>query len=138
MWSCLSIISLLAEAGDAASNTGDSGSGGAGQPSFGPMMWMIPIFIIFIIFQMMFNNPQKKEKKRLDELKNRLKKNDPIETAGGILGTVVELHADKEEVTIKVDDNLRLRMRLRSVYARTTTDGKSTADSPAPESTPSN
>ena len=82
------------------------------------LIWMIPFFAIMILFQFMFS-PQKKEQKRVAQMKEALKKNDPIVTAGGILGTIVQVHTDRDEATVKVDENTRLRMKLGSIYPAT-------------------
>jgi preprotein translocase subunit YajC len=42
-----------------------------------------------------------------------LKKNDRVVTIGGIIGTVASTSQDGREVTLKIDDNARLRV-LRS------------------------
>lgn len=89
-----------------------------GEPAGNPLMWMIPALVIFFLFQLFFaSSPQKREMKRIEELKSTLKKNDAVVTAGGILGTVAIVSPEKSEVTIKVDDNTRLRVQMRSVYA---------------------
>ena len=90
----------------------------AAPPPSNPLMWMIPALLIFFLFQMFFaSNPHKRELKHIDLLKSTLKKNDPVVTAGGILGTVANVSPEKNEVTIKVDDNTRIRVQMRSVLA---------------------
>ncbi len=83
------------------------------QPNL--LIWMFPFLAIMILFQFMFS-PQKKEQKRVAQMKEGLKKNDPIVTAGGIIGTIVQVHTDRDEATVKVDENTRLRMKLSSIY----------------------
>lgn len=102
---------------------------GQGQGEGGnPLMWMIPALVIFFLFQLFFaSNPQKREAKRIEELKSTLKKNDPVVTAGGIMGTVAIVSPERNEVTIKVDDNTRLRVQMRSVYAIPKDEGKTSA-----------
>ncbi|WP_166822948.1 preprotein translocase subunit YajC [Thalassoroseus pseudoceratinae] len=95
------------------------------------LMWMFPFLAIMILFQFMFS-PQKKEQKRVEQLKSSLKKNDSIVTAGGILGTIVQVHTERDEATVKVDENTRLRMKLGSIYAAgsaTDSDKKSDTES---------
>jgi preprotein translocase subunit YajC len=87
-------------------------------PSTSPLMWMIPALLIFFLFQMFFSSsPQRREQKHIEHLKSTLKKNDPVVTAGGIMGTVAIVSPEKQEVTIKVDDNTRLRVQMRSILA---------------------
>ena len=67
--------------------------------------------------------PQRNEQKRHQELLGSLKKNDQVQTVGGIIGTVVTVSDDY--VTIKVDDNTRLKIRRSSIQGLVTEDNKS-------------
>jgi preprotein translocase subunit YajC len=44
-----------------------------------------------------------------------MKKNDRIITIGGLIGTVASISNDGKEVTIKVDDNTRLKFLSNSI-----------------------
>ena len=102
------------------------------------LMWMIPALLIFFLFQMFFaSSPQKREEKRIAELKSVLKKNDAVVTAGGILGTVANISPEKNEVTVKVDDNTKIRVQMRSVWPLPKDEGKAEkpkSEEPKPES----
>ena len=78
----------------------------------------IPMLIVFLLFQMTMGNPQRREKKRQEEMLKELKKNDRVITIGGIIGTVANVAPDFTEVTIKVDDNTRLKMQGSSIRSR--------------------
>jgi preprotein translocase subunit YajC len=88
-------------------------------PEVNPLQLMLlPLLAIFMIWMFMFTGPgaqRRREEKRVGELLSNLKKNDPVVTIGGIMGTVVNVSADRREVTIKVDDNTRLRMRASAI-----------------------
>ena len=71
-------------------------------------------WVLLIIFQFMFG-PHRREQRRKEELLKSLKKNDRVVTIGGIYGTVANIATDKNEVTLKVDDNTRLKMTLDSI-----------------------
>ena len=64
----------------------------------------------------------------MTQMLDSLKKNDRVVTAGGIVGTVVNVQKGSEEVTVKVDEstNTKLRM-LRSSIARVVSDDESDA-----------
>jgi preprotein translocase subunit YajC len=79
-----------------------------------------------------YYSPQKREQKHLEQLKSTLKKNDPVVTAGGIMGTVASVSPERNEVTIKVDDNTRLRVQMRSVLALSKEEGKDAKPEPPP------
>jgi preprotein translocase subunit YajC len=85
-------------------------------PGGGLLMWLFPLMLIFLLWSFLFNNPQKREQKRIEQLKSTLKKNDPVVTAGGILGTIANIFPERNEVVVKVDDNTKLRMRMTSIY----------------------
>ncbi|MEW4529315.1 MAG: preprotein translocase subunit YajC [Maioricimonas sp. JB045] len=113
------LMVLLAQNGDA--------------PAPGPEpvpFWVLlaPILIVAVLYQLMISGPQRREQAKRDEMLKGLKKNDPIVTIGGILGTVVTVSEDGSEVTIRVDDNTRLKMRrdaIREVIRKETAgDGK--------------
>ena len=44
-----------------------------------------------------------------------LKKNDKVLTSSGIYGTVTAISEKEDEITVKVDDNVRLRMTKESI-----------------------
>ncbi len=83
---------------------------------FGP-----PVILLFIM-QTMFGRNDNKDKTKQNEFIATLKKNDPVVTIGGIYGTFISVSEDKTEVTIKVDENSRLKMQasaIRQVSAKT-------------------
>ncbi|QDU39114.1 preprotein translocase subunit YajC [Maioricimonas rarisocia] len=119
------LIVLLAQNG---------GDAPAAQPEPVPF-WVLlaPILIVAVLYQLMISGPQRREQARRDEMLKGLKKNDPIVTIGGILGTVVSVSEDGSEVTVRVDDNARLKMRrdaIREVIRKeTAADGKNESKS---------
>ncbi|HEX3316096.1 MAG TPA: preprotein translocase subunit YajC, partial [Gemmataceae bacterium] len=44
-----------------------------------------------------------------------LKKNDEVLTSSGFIGTVANLREGEDEVTIKLDDNCKVRMKRSSI-----------------------
>ncbi|HUG90023.1 MAG TPA: preprotein translocase subunit YajC [Planctomycetaceae bacterium] len=91
----------------------------APPPEGNPFSLMLPaLFLILIVWMFMFTGPgaqRRREQKRVTDLLSTLKKNDPVVTIGGIMGTVVNVALDRQEVTIKVDENTRLRMRASAI-----------------------
>jgi preprotein translocase subunit YajC len=79
------------------------------------MVIMIPVLLFMIVMQMFFGRSDAREKTRREQMLASLKKNDPVVTIGGILGTVVSVSEDKSEVTIKVDDNTRLKLQSSAI-----------------------
>lgn len=107
---------LLAAAEEGAKNNGDQG-----MPFW---VMIVPAILIFLVFQMMFGGQHRKEQKRKAELVGSLKKNDRVVTIGGITGSVASISEDKQFVTIKVEDNTRIKM-LASSIQNVVTDEKS-------------
>ncbi|MCH8829089.1 MAG: preprotein translocase subunit YajC [Planctomycetes bacterium] len=84
--------------------------GDNGNPfmSFLPMILMIGFLYYFIIVR-----GNRREKGRRQALMDGLKKNDRVITIGGIIGTIAGTSQDGKEVTLKIDDNCKMKM-LRS------------------------
>ncbi len=118
---------LLTILADAAANAPDPGQGGGlGQLLivFGPL-----IIAFLVINHLVITRPQQKEQQRHQEMLGSLKKNDRVVTAGGIIGTIVSVSEDKKEVTLRVDDNARIKFRAE--YIRGLLDDSAAADSKA-------
>lgn len=84
-------------------------------PSPDPMAMMLPFVAIAVLFYFMLIRPQQREQANRKAMLSTLKKNDRVLTIGGILGTVANISADGEEVTLRVDDNTRIKFRRSSV-----------------------
>ena len=80
-----------------------------------PPSWMqfLPFIAIGLFFYFILLRPQQAEQRRRKELLNQLKKNDKVVTTGGLIGTIADISADGSRVTLKVDDNTRIKF-LRS------------------------
>ncbi len=106
MNSLLANLCLLAE---------EPASGAANQPGMEGMF--IPLMLMAVVFYFLILRPQTKERKKHDQMVNALKKNDRVITAGGIIGTVANVSPDSNEITIKIDDNTRIRVLKSHVNA---------------------
>ena len=76
---------------------------------FAPMVLIGVFFYVFLI------RPQQKESKRRQSLLGALKKNDKVFTSGGLIGTIAEISGDGLRVTLKVDDNTRIKFLRSSI-----------------------
>lgn len=94
----------------AQSATQSRGGGGAFD-----LMW--PLLFVAAFFYFFLYRPQKREADEKRKLMESLKKNDKVLTYSGIYGTIVNLKED--EVTLRVDDQLKVKIRFaRSAIAR--------------------
>jgi preprotein translocase subunit YajC len=82
-----------------------------------PPAWMMyaPFIAIAILFYFVILAPQRRDQKKRDQLRNELKKDDRVVTIGGILGTVANVLPERDEVVVKVDDNLKIRFRRSAI-----------------------
>jgi len=103
MPSLITTILILAE-GEAAQQ----------QPQGGFWVFLFPMLIIVTLFYFM-ESPRRREQSRRDQMLKNMKKNDRVATIGGILGTVVNISTDGKEVTLKVDDNTRIRFKRTAI-----------------------
>ncbi len=99
--------------------SGTPGGGGGGTQQPPPGSGLLPMllfgFLIFMVLTMVMSG--RKEKKKRNELLSSLAKHDKVQTAGGMIGTIVELKGD--EVVLKVDEstNTKIRFSRSSVTA---------------------
>ena len=76
------------------------------------MQFFLPAMIaVMLVYFIMMARPQKKGAQSSERLKD-LKKNDRVVTAGGILGTVVNVRPDTEYTTIRIDESSNTKMQI--------------------------
>lgn len=84
---------------------------------------MVVVLPIMVFFYFIVLRPQRREQATRQAMLAALKKNDRVVTIGGMIGTVANISADGEEVTLKVDDNTKVRMirsSIQRVFAEST------------------
>ena len=100
------------------------------QPSF-IEAFMMPMVLIGVLWYFLLFRPQKRDQGRREELLNAIKKNDRVQTIGGIIGTVASVSDDKKEVTVRVDDNTKIRFvrsAIQTVLKDDAADASKSAD----------
>ena len=87
----------------------------AGQPAAGSSSWsfLLMLALMFLVMWLFMIRPQRREQKRLEEMRNALKKGDKVITAGGIYGVVADV--DERTVQVKVDGEVKLRVDKSSI-----------------------
>lgn len=73
----------------------------------------MPMILIFAIFYLLVFRPQKKEQQEKKKMREGLKKNDQVVTAGGIHGTVVL--TKEKTVVVRVDDSVKIEFDKEAV-----------------------
>ena len=95
---------------------GKAGEGGVLQFLLGPAL---PFVMIGVLAWLMFFRPEGRRRAGYAKLLEGLKKNDRVLTAGGIYGTVVNVQKGSDDVTLKIDENNNVRIRvLRTAITR--------------------
>ncbi len=83
------------------------------QAAPSPMAMLFPFAIMFAIFYLMVFRPQAKERRAHQAMLKNLKKHDEVVTAGGMLGTV--LNVKQDTITVRVDDNVKVEVEKSSI-----------------------
>ena len=81
-------------------------AGASGEGGF--QMFLPFLIIIMAVWVVLVILPQRKEKKKRDEMLANVKKGDTIVTMGGIHGMVANVK--EATVMVKVDDNVKLEL----------------------------
>jgi len=87
----------------------------AGEQGGKPMQFLFLIGGMILIMYFVMFRPQMKEQKRRRAMLAAIKKHDQVLTSGGIYGTVVSVH--ENDVTVKIDDNVRVKVARSAVTA---------------------
>jgi preprotein translocase subunit YajC len=78
-----------------------------------PMFLIIGLMILF--FFVVILPAQRRQRREAESLMSNLKKNDEVVTASGIIGIVSNIKDGGDEVTLKIDDNARIRVLKSSI-----------------------
>ena len=70
----------------------------------------VPIILLVVVFYWIMIRGQRKDRKKHADILGALKRNDRVQTIGGIIGTVVEVRDD--EVVVKVDESSNVKMHF--------------------------
>jgi preprotein translocase subunit YajC len=103
----------------------------AAPPQSSPMDLLFPLILGIAFVYFFIIRPQKQEQTEKQKLLSSLKKNDKVQTTGGLFGTIVNIKED--EVTLRVDDQQKVKLRFaKSAIAKvvgTDAEEKPTSDS---------
>jgi preprotein translocase subunit YajC len=88
--------------------TGPAGAPGGTQSIFASPL--VPLVLVMVVFWFVMSRGRNKEKQRFQQMLDSLKKNDRVQTIGGIIGTVVDVRDD--EVVLKVDEANNVKIRF--------------------------
>ena len=109
---------------DLAYAMGPPPSGGSAGPA-AVLIQLAPIALVLGIFFFLVIRPQQRERRKRDQMLASLKKGDRVVTAGGLIGTIVNV--TERRVSLKLGDTVRVEC-LRSAITGLESDGKTDAD----------
>ncbi len=99
-----SMLTLLAQ---------QSGQGqGQEAPGGGFMGMLLMMLPILVLAYFLLVRPAKQQEKQRQALLAAMKKNDKVVTQGGIIGIVANIKEKEDEVTLKIDENSNVRLRV--------------------------
>ncbi|PQO34415.1 preprotein translocase subunit YajC [Bremerella cremea] len=87
----------------------------------------LPLLAIPVLAYFMMIRPEQKKAAEAKKMLEGIKKNDRVETIGGIIATVVSVKKDQQEVVLRLDDKsgTEMRVRTRAIAGVLSRDGKS-------------
>tara|TARA_B100000959_G_scaffold245311_1_gene269852 strand:- start:230 stop:508 length:279 start_codon:yes stop_codon:yes gene_type:complete len=87
---------------------------------------MVVMGLLFGFFWFFLIRPEKKRQKKLNQMRSEVSKGDKIVTAGGLHGTVTR--HDETTITLKVDDNVRMKFDRNAIGRIASADGGDTSE----------
>jgi preprotein translocase subunit YajC len=99
-------VCFIAQGGD-----GAAGAGQAAQPN--PLFQLVFMgSLIMMMFYFMMIRPRQKQERAHRDMLAALKKNDHVETSGGIKGVVAVVKPEDKEVVLRIDDASGAKLRV--------------------------
>jgi preprotein translocase subunit YajC len=89
------------------------------QPGSG-IFQFLPLILIAVVAYFLLLRPMRKQEQERQAMARNLKKNDEVLTSAGIYGTIVDVSDTDDKITVKVADNVRLKMTKASVLRNLT------------------
>ncbi|GEM_PF-5299372 len=93
------------------------------------MLQMGGFVFLFVMVYLFWWQPAMKQEKELQNqrllLQGTLQKGDQILTSGGIYGTVVSVPEEKDEVILRIEDQVKIRVTRSGVVRNFTKEGSS-------------
>ncbi len=83
---------------------------GAEQPrEASPVAMFVILGIGVVLFYLIMMRPALRDRRKHEDLIKSLKKNDKVLTTGGLIGSFISTSPDGAEITLRVDDNFKLK-----------------------------
>lgn len=79
------------------------------QREASPVAMFVMLGVGVVLFYLMMMRPALRDRRKHEDLIKSLKKNDKVLTSGGMIGFFVSASPDSSEITLRVDDNFKLK-----------------------------
>lgn len=102
----IDLLNLLAQATTAPAS---------GPPPSGTEVFLkniFPLLLVIGLFWWIMSRGRRKEQRRYQDMLNTLKRNDKVQTIGGIIGTIVDVREAEGEVVLKIDEGSNTKVRF--------------------------
>lgn len=76
-----------------------------------PIIGLLPIVLIFVVFYFFMIRPEKKQNKKIAEMRDSLRVGDEVVTIGGIVGKITNVNGDQITLETGADRNKVKMMR---------------------------
>jgi preprotein translocase subunit YajC len=96
---------------------------------FGGLMSFAPLLAIFAVFYFVLIGPERKNRKKREEMLKQIGKGDKVITTSGMYATVVTIQDD--EVTLQIADNVRARFSRAAIQSVIADDKPADSKKPA-------
>ncbi|MBK7877139.1 MAG: preprotein translocase subunit YajC [Planctomycetes bacterium] len=93
---------------------GGAPAGGA-APTSSLFDLVIPMVLCLAVFWFVMINPERKARKKLEEMRGALKKGDKVILSSGLHGTVAQVQ--EGVVTLQVDEGVRLKYAVAAIQS---------------------
>jgi preprotein translocase subunit YajC len=107
------LLAMLQTGGAPGSAAPGSGGPPAAAPSGSLFDMLVPMALIGVVIWFFMIQPERKARKRLEELRSTLKKGDKVITSSGMHGTVAQVH--EGVVTLQVDEGVRIKFSASAI-----------------------
>ncbi len=78
---------------------------------------IVVIVVLIIAYPILVSSRNKKERQKLDEQTNSLKRGDKVMTTSGIMGTIVDLHQEGERKIVTIETGMGKNKGFMSIDA---------------------
>ncbi len=89
----------------------------AGGPAGGGDLFvsLLPLILIFAVFWFLLIRPQQRKMKEHQQMIQSLRKGDRVVTAGGIVGRIVKVDPQDDQVTVEIAQGVQVRVVKQTI-----------------------